>query len=435
MVLGMHRSGTSALAGILNLLGCDAPNNLMPLSEANEKGFFESSTLYGFHKELLESAGSSWTDWQSFHEGWFVSPRAEEYEQRAVEILHEEFGKSRLFVLKDPRICRLVPFWVRTLEDANIRPLILHTHRNPVDVVSSITRHHNISRDLGMLLWLRHVLDAERNTRSLPRHFTSYTRLMSGWGAELKRSEAALGVIFPRQSNRVQAEVGNFLEGSLQHFDTTADHISNDPNFPEWVRTTFDILERWAETGEDSADHIKLDRIGKEFDQAVPAFAQLVSNSENTRKKLSVVEEAHSQTQGQLTALKDKLEGEKIFGRKAALDLEAAEATLATLRDEQALLQSKLLQREEESSQVARTQDQAAQDVERLKNGHAKTLKDRFGEIAALTRVIQKTEIDIEAERQKRKKLEVANMALLSSTSWRLTAPLRRIVGAVRKRF
>ncbi len=477
VVLGMHRSGTSALSGILHLLGCDVPKTLMPPREANEKGFFESLALYDFHNKLLESGGSSWADWQPFHEGWFPSPRAAEFQQRATEILREEFDESRLFLLKDPRICRLVPFWVKTLEDAHIRPLILHTHRNPVDVAASLTRHHNISSELCVLLWLRHVLDAERNTRNLPRHFTSYPRLLNGWRGELKRSQETLGISFPRQSSRVQADVGNFLETSLQHFSATADQLVDDLKYPDWVRTTFDIMERWAETGEDPADHTTLDQIAKEFDQAGPAFAQLISDGENSRKKLktrgatietlganqkalikqydascenlSAAKKEHGEVQSQLADLKGLLEAKEEAERETALQMKTVQGKLLNLHEEQALLQSRLRQREIELSQATSAQDQTAQKLASKENKLSKrtnqiadleeSLAARFGEVAKLTQMVieaeKKTTTKQQAELQSdNDRLKFENMALRSSSSWRLTAPLRKISTLLRPR-
>ena len=67
LVLGMHRSGTSAAAGILVKLGGAQPKTLMPAEGGNERGYFESQALMTFHDELLASAGSSWTDWRQFN--------------------------------------------------------------------------------------------------------------------------------------------------------------------------------------------------------------------------------------------------------------------------------------------------------------------------------------------------------------------------------
>jgi hypothetical protein len=64
IVLGMHRSGTSALARVISLLGADLPNGLLKQGPENEAGFWESAKLVAIHDELLSSAGSSWDDWR-----------------------------------------------------------------------------------------------------------------------------------------------------------------------------------------------------------------------------------------------------------------------------------------------------------------------------------------------------------------------------------
>ena len=63
LVLGMHRSGTSALTRVLNLMGLDLPSGLMgPVENNNETGFWESQEIADIHDELLEEIGSSWDD-------------------------------------------------------------------------------------------------------------------------------------------------------------------------------------------------------------------------------------------------------------------------------------------------------------------------------------------------------------------------------------
>src|SRR5690606_30890898 len=108
--LGMHRSGTSAVTRIFSLLGCDLPANLMGANKTNEAGHWESVPICQLNDRLLESAGSCWHDWQAFNPGWLRSPKAQTFREEALSVLEQEFGNSRLFVLKDPRICRLVPF-------------------------------------------------------------------------------------------------------------------------------------------------------------------------------------------------------------------------------------------------------------------------------------------------------------------------------------
>ena len=63
IVLGMHRSGTSALTGVLSYLGADPGPSLIPGIEGiNPKGFWEHSEIVKVHNNLLTALGSSWDD-------------------------------------------------------------------------------------------------------------------------------------------------------------------------------------------------------------------------------------------------------------------------------------------------------------------------------------------------------------------------------------
>jgi hypothetical protein len=101
VILGMHRSGTSALARVMNILGCDLPKTVMGISQANMLGHWESQVISDFDDMLLESAGSNWQDWLPFNPSWYRSPKADEYKEKALTLLADEYGTSHLFVFKD----------------------------------------------------------------------------------------------------------------------------------------------------------------------------------------------------------------------------------------------------------------------------------------------------------------------------------------------
>ena len=67
LILGMHRSGTSALAGTLHCLGLRVPEPHIPTTCDNASGFFENKLVRDYNEHALEVAGSSW------HDPWPVS--------------------------------------------------------------------------------------------------------------------------------------------------------------------------------------------------------------------------------------------------------------------------------------------------------------------------------------------------------------------------
>jgi len=168
MVLGMHRSGTSAVAGVLSKLGCQLPKHVLFANSGNERGYFESAALMQFHDELLDSAGSYWHDWRRFNPDWYSTPVSEAFKRRAKNIFNSEYPDASLAVVKDPRACRFMPFWTSVFGEMGITPHVVIPVRSPLEVAYSLKKRDGMSVAKGLLLWLRHVLDAEFMTRDMP---------------------------------------------------------------------------------------------------------------------------------------------------------------------------------------------------------------------------------------------------------------------------
>lgn len=398
LVLGMHRSGTSALARVLNLLGCDLPKTLMEATEHNEAGHWESVEIMNLNNRILRSAGSNWYDWLEFNPGWYASPKTEEYKERALEVLNQEFGKSRLFVLKDPRICRIVPFWLDVLDTAGIKPVIISQVRNPLEVAESLSKRSNIDPALGHLLWLSHVLDAEVSTRGLQRFQVSYDRLLSDWPRLISEMQDALQVSWPRMSTLANDDIEKFLTEKLRHHEQKTESVTGNPFLSAWLRDTFSIFSRWAEKGENSDDFAELDRIRVELNAAAPAFARLTLLGHQRANEIK-------SAQGQLEEQKQKLEeieaehralAEKSASLESELTTELAQrnSELEGVQDELKKIQSALAQRTAEADAANAQLHEAASDVEALKAELSHTqsaLAQRSAEADEVTAQLQTT--------------------------------------------
>lgn len=329
LVLGMHRSGTSALSRVLSLLGCDLPKTLMPPSPANEPGHWESMAMYKLNDRILESAGSAWHDWLELNPRWFDSPKADEFREEAAVALAEEFGSSRLFVLKDPRICRLFPFWQDVLERSGVRPLVWVPLRNPLEVAGSLEKRNGFEPALSNLLWLRNVLDAEFASRGAQRVFSTYDQLVNGWARVAKKAESTLDLNWPRFSERAASEIDAFLSDSHRHHEDHPDDVLENPSLSAWVRETFAIMTRWAETGEDAKDRPTLDRIRGEFNAAAPAFARLIADGRAARAQAASMEKALAASAGRIEAAQAENAAKDQKIRQAEQELTSARDRIA----------------------------------------------------------------------------------------------------------
>ena len=317
------------LTRILNLLGCDIPVSLMKANEFNEGGYWESTVIHQFHERLLASAGTNWRDWQEFYPDWFRSPKASQFREEALGILASEFGNSHLFVLKDPRLCRILPFWLDVLDAAEVRPLIVTPLRNPLDVAASLARRNGFDPAFSMLLWLRYVLDGERASRGLPRVFTAYEGVKENWRTIAQDAQSKLGVVWPCRPDGVAGAVSAYVSSSLHHHRAAPEALFNDPATSEWFTETYRILSGWAKSGESPRDFATLDRVRSEFGTASPVLSQLIAAEQRTAGKVKSTVAELGQTREQLTKIEASLAGEAQRAGNFEQELAAAKAALA----------------------------------------------------------------------------------------------------------
>lgn len=218
IVLGMHRSGTSALAGSLHLLGADAGRHLSVAQEnINPRGFWEHVGIEAAHERLLTKLGSGWYDERPLPERWMESHEANKAKQALVSILREEFASSSLWLVKDPRMCRLLPLWKALLAELGVKPIYVLIVRNPSEVAASLARRDDFVEDKSRLLWLSHVLESERETRDQPRLIVSYEALLSNWKRSLAPLIEVHGLPLALNDPTAVKNVDNFLEPALRH--------------------------------------------------------------------------------------------------------------------------------------------------------------------------------------------------------------------------
>ncbi|WP_265519162.1 sulfotransferase family protein [Nitratireductor luteus] len=329
LVLGMHRSGTSAFTRVLSLAGCDLPKTLMGAHKTNETGHWESTNIQRLNDRILESAGTSWDDWLEFNPGWLRSPKLKEFREEALAALKEQFGSSSLLVLKDPRICRMAPFWLDVLERAGIAPLVVSPIRNPLEVGASLEKRNGFEPDFGYLLWLRHVLDAEVASRGLPRFFASYEQLMKDWNRVMKGAEAALGIGWPRLSGNAAAEIDGFLSERYRHHREAPERVAENPMLSGWLRDTFQIFSAWTAEGERQEDFPVLDRIRAELGTAGPAFGRLIVAGRKAAKKSRELDQALAERAEKAERLEAELESRAHAAAEAEEALAAAHDKLS----------------------------------------------------------------------------------------------------------
>ncbi len=310
VVSGSHRSGTSALARVLSLLGCDLAKHLMPPRYGNELGFWEPEEVVNAHDVFLGSIGSSWDDVAALPDGAFVSAAARELRQQLALLLHDEYGTSPLFVVKDPRISRLLPLWLAVLAELQIAPAIALAVRNPLEVAASLKARDGFTTTKSLLLWLRYTVEAEQHSRGRPRSIVMYDELLRDWQGVLARVGEDLAVTWPGRSHRATVEIENFLSEQHRHQVFDWRDVEGRADVVSWVKEAYFALR--------ATDSVPvLDQVRDELAQADIAFGPIL---EEVRLELH---ESREQTlQG--AAARDAL-GSALEARSLALEARAAE--------------------------------------------------------------------------------------------------------------
>ena len=284
IILGMHRSGTSALTKVINSLGADLPTKLMPpVKNNNELGFFEPKDISGIHDEILASVGSAWDDVTRFPSDWYKTDEAVIFENKIVDILERDFKNSNLFVLKDPRMCRIVPFWKNILQKFNVKPKYILAVRNPLEVAGSLAARDNFSIQKSVLLWLNHFIESERETRGLDRSFLMYSSLINDWKSVTEYVSRDLDLVWPTNPNLIESEVHQFLSSKYRHHDSSLEDLLADQKLLCWVKDAYKWVVGKVNNKETSFG--VLDKIYSEMTMAEVSYGLLYRQTEESLKK------------------------------------------------------------------------------------------------------------------------------------------------------
>ena len=333
VVLGMHRSGTSAAARVFSLLGAGLPQNLMPPKEGdNPSGFWEPEELVAAHDSLLAELDSRWDDLCPLPSGWFESEAARRAQETIAELLEQEFGHTGLFVLKDPRICRTVPLWTSALRRFGAEPGFVFAFRNPLEVASSLAARDGLSLEWSLLLWLRHALDAELNTRAERRVFLSYQGLLADWSEAADRVARALELEWPIALEDAAAEVDAFLNAEQRHHTVADEDLAVRPDVVAWVKEVYGALgeaERHSDSLPDVADAVRA-----ELDRADLAFTPVVREASARARQAEERGRELARVQSKLAVVRTQLDKSEQRQRELVENEKRANEALAQANQE-----------------------------------------------------------------------------------------------------
>lgn len=186
IVLGMHRSGTSLVAELIDKCGAFGNDEFLPADYRNPQGYWEYAPLVHFNRRLLASVRSqsfvppSDQDERTLRERASLSP----WKSEATQLISAMEVGERGWYWKDPRLAVMLPFWQQFWGEA----VFVIAVREPSDTALSLEKRDKLPLTAGYLLWQRYMTAALKHTEREPRRiFVQYERLLAEPVRECRR--------------------------------------------------------------------------------------------------------------------------------------------------------------------------------------------------------------------------------------------------------
>ena len=415
VVLGMHRSGTSALTRGLKVLGVDLGDNFLPPRPDNEKGFWEDVEINTLNIDLLKAIGYDWHTLIPIIPCEIPEAILDKFKLRAVEILRHKLSNTNCFGFKDPRLPRLLFFWKEVFEHINVQVGYIIVNRNPLSVARSLAKREGFELIKSYYLWFEHMHTSLRDTAKYRRIVVDYDLLMENPEKQLKRIAINLGLEFVPESLELTKYLTKFIDDSLRHNQHKPEDLRLDRVVLPGIIELYHILTELALDSILFDDRKVLSLIESNEKKMKEQYAtlqymQVLDNNYNeTIKKLHEREENVTTL---TLAMKERvIQNEKLNQALNELDVQISE------------LKQTVDERDGQISDLKQTVDERDGQISDLKQ----TVDERDGEIASLTQAFDDRDRHIENLNQALAERERHIEELLSTSSWRLTAPLRMI--------
>lgn len=448
MVLGMHRSGTSALTRVLNLLGADLPDDLMPANAYNKSGYWEPSAVVALNDAWLDKAGAAW-DAPFLRREALDAALPRTAIKTAAETLKSAYGESHdLIAVKDPRCTLYVPAWRQALERAGYAPAQLIIHRDPAEVAQSLAHRDRFTADEAGLLWAWYCLKSLDAYKANGGVVVSYSALRSDWRAVVERVRETLDLQGLEITQAAADKVDAFLQEprSKPEADFSPD--------VQALLSAVDELHAAAEDGQAPKGLLKLEN--EVLKRAGHSRAAIVRVRAEGHKDLRRLERERDKAREDHTTTARQLVEERDAARQALSDEQTrlsaeVEAARQALQEEQTRLSAER-DAAREAYQIAAAKAERLDDVLSEKNRlddalneksrAYSTLETDFKALEASVHAYQEhaetlesqltqTQADYVAADSERQALRVEAVrlrAIEQSSIWKATTPLRAVM-------
>ena len=388
LVLGMHRSGTSAMAGVLAQCGLGLPESLIAPSESNERGFFESSAINELNNRTLADFNQTWLSLAPVTDDCWRTAKLARRKKELAALVAKEFASTTVPIIKDPRICRLLPLWDQALRQVSDNVRVAFIIRQPTEVASSLNRRNQIEAEFGLLLWARYNLDAEYHSRQMRRQFVTFDGLLSDWRNLFQKID------LPIEPSAVDGEaIDQFLSSGLRHYHGEAAKLDG----VELVDELFGILSRWAVEGERKEDYPALDKLRRMLNEMGKVVGALGEKGRLESKRRAGLAAKSSALEMQLAKREDQLLGVVESVQQSLSQIEKRAAEFSRLMH---LVKEKDRAVQSVAAENRRLEETLADEASKLEDARAKA-DAQAAELLALRTQLSEANIELKSVKRK----------------------------------
>lgn len=217
LILGMHRSGTSALTRALNMMGAyvGETKDLLPAHPIdNPSGYWERTRLVIEHDRFLAECGYAWNRLANFDLRRIDAEHRENLAARLQRILDAIAAPDAPLLFKDPRLCVLLPIWHTLLDE----PVHIVAVRDPCEIAASLLESHRgtYTSHFLLALWEKYLRTALEELRGRQVLFVSYSRLLAEPAMQSSRLLDGLSQFGISLHETPAAELSSFLDPTLR---------------------------------------------------------------------------------------------------------------------------------------------------------------------------------------------------------------------------
>jgi len=278
LVVGVYRSGTSVVAGILGQVGFHLPQPEVTANETNPRGFGEPRWVVDFHHRLLRSWRVTVHDarpaaWEATHAAGEEPAVREELEGW----LAGELAHGDVVVVKDPRTLWFLPLWTSAAAALGAQTLYVTTLRHPAETLMSARRAYGDwqSDASRAAAWLNLILETERETRGAPRAFVRYQDVVADWPRETQRIGETLGLpVLATADHERFPQVDAFVDPTLHRNRTRWDELSVPAAVRDMAEDVWAAMQPLTEPGGGE------ERVRAALDEARARYATLYGEAE-----------------------------------------------------------------------------------------------------------------------------------------------------------